>query len=275
MNMVRTVSFCLLLDAAALFAGTSINYEIAPDTVDGGGRRGAGADYTIDDSMTVGGAGASAAYSIASGFAGQLTAGAAVPAPAEIVIEQPAGQNVNDGGTRAFGDVTAGSSRTLTFSIRNAGAASLTGVSVHIDGPDAARFEITSNPSPVVPAASSTLFTVRFTPADAGAKTAALHIASNDSDESPFDITLTGTGRMLNVDFDFNSFRFTGTEGRDLEVSFNTVLGDTYRLLASPSMLPGTWIETGISVNGTGTEETVTLPNLGPSPRLFFRVVSP
>jgi hypothetical protein len=146
---------------------------------------------------------------------------------------------------------------------------------VDIDGPDAAMFEVTNNPSTAVPSASSTLFAVRFTPADAGNKTATLHIASNDSDESPFDIILTGTCRTLSIDFDFNSFRFTGTRGQDLEVKFDTDLGDTYHLLTSPSMLPGSWTDTGISVNGTGTEETVTLPNLGLYPRLFFRVVRP
>jgi hypothetical protein len=40
---------------------------------------------------------------------------------------------------------------------------------------------------------TSTTFTVTFTPSAAGARSAAIHIASNDANESPFDITLTGT----------------------------------------------------------------------------------
>jgi hypothetical protein len=65
---------------------------------------------------------------------------------------------------------------------------------ITIDGADSARFTVTTNPTaPVIPSGSTT-FTVRFAPVDTGVKTAALHIANNDSDENPFDITITGTG---------------------------------------------------------------------------------
>jgi hypothetical protein len=43
----------------------------------------------------------------------------------------------------------------------------------------------------------STTFTVQFSPASPGVKTATLHIANNEADEDPFDIILTGTG--LNI----------------------------------------------------------------------------
>ena len=48
----------------------------------------------------------------------------------------------------------------------------------------------------------TTTFTLRFAPATAGAKTAALHIASNDADENPFDIALTGQALSTTVDTD-------------------------------------------------------------------------
>jgi len=35
---------------------------------------------------------------------------------------------------------------------------------------------------------------VRFTPISVGAKTAALHLSSNDADENPFDLIVTGNG---------------------------------------------------------------------------------
>jgi hypothetical protein len=41
----------------------------------------------------------------------------------------------------------------------------------------------------------ATNFSIRFAPSDAGQKTAALRILSNDSDESPYDVALTGTSR--------------------------------------------------------------------------------
>ena len=115
----------------------------------------------------------------------------------EIVVEQPAGTDLTDGvSTRDFGSVPVTSSSSLTFTIRNIGNADLTGLGIIIDGADASMFTVTASPTaPVVPGASTT-FTVRFAPTTAGAKLAALHIASNDSDENPFDISLTGFGTV-------------------------------------------------------------------------------
>jgi hypothetical protein len=62
----------LLMVAPAVLAGTSANYSLAPDAVDGGGLRGTSANYTLNGSAMVGGAGASAAYTARTGFAGQL-----------------------------------------------------------------------------------------------------------------------------------------------------------------------------------------------------------
>ena len=50
---------------------------------------------------------------------------------------------------------------------------------------------MTANPTTtVVGPGGSTTFTVRFTPSGRGARKATLHLASNDVDESPFDIDL-------------------------------------------------------------------------------------
>jgi len=53
-----------------------------------------------------------------------------------------------------------------------------------------------------VPPGGSTTFSVTFTPATGGARPAALHIASNSADESPFDIALAGTGLVSTQDTD-------------------------------------------------------------------------
>jgi hypothetical protein len=56
-------------------------------------------------------------------------------------------------------------------------------------------FTVTANPiAPVSGSGDSTTFEVTFAPTTAGAKTAILHIASNDADENPFDINLSGIG---------------------------------------------------------------------------------
>ena len=113
----------------------------------------------------------------------------------EIAVEQPPGTSLVDGvSTNYFGSVAVGTNSSLTFTITNSGNANLTGLGITIDGPDSAMFTVTANPTaPVIPSGSTT-FTVRFAPVSAGVKTAALHIANNDSNENPFDITITGTG---------------------------------------------------------------------------------
>ncbi|MCX6854620.1 MAG: choice-of-anchor D domain-containing protein, partial [Verrucomicrobia bacterium] len=116
------------------------------------------------------------------------------PAP-EIAVEQPAGINIVDGSTKDFGSLLLGNSSSLTFTVKNTGNADLTDLTITKDGANAADFTVTASPTaPVTGPSGSTTFAVRFAPGAAGARTAAIHIANNDSDENPFDITLIGTG---------------------------------------------------------------------------------
>ncbi len=125
---------------------------------------------------------------------------AAVP---EIVVEQPALANVTDGGSRSFGSTPLGTPVDLEFTIRNHGTAPLTGLTgITFDGTNASDFTVVATPSATLGAVSgalikSTTFIVRFNPATLGAKTANLHLANNDADEGPFDITLTGTALVI------------------------------------------------------------------------------
>ena len=121
-----------------------------------------------------------------------------VAAGAEIAVEQPVGVDIADGGSKDFGSVMVGNNTSLVFTIKNTGNADLTGLGITIDGADASLFSVTTSPvAPVSGPAGSTTFTVRFAPLSTGLKTAALHIANNDSDENPFDITITGTGSPI------------------------------------------------------------------------------
>jgi PKD repeat protein len=116
------------------------------------------------------------------------------PALPKIVVEQQEGTNIADGGSKDFGPVAVGSNTDITFTIRNTGTADLSGLIIIKDGADAYDFTVTTDPSAPVTPGGSTTFTVRFATTSAGAKTATLHIASNDADKNPFDITLIGTG---------------------------------------------------------------------------------
>jgi hypothetical protein len=77
---------------------------------------------------------------------------------------------------------------------------------------------------------------VRFAPSSGGAKSAALHIASNDSDENPFDLSLTamGTGPLA-VSEVVAAFALEGTRpnpvvGRGFNVTFSLPTSASARL---------------------------------------------
>lgn len=131
----------------------------------------------------------------------------------DIAVEQPAGTGLSDNAdTIAFGTVAPlGSSAPKTFTIINTGAADLTGIIVSKDGSNSADFSVsTTGMSTTLAPAASTTFTVTFTPGAGGDRAAALHIASNDDDESPFDIALNGRGADAgDVDPDWQA----GTDG--------------------------------------------------------------
>lgn len=120
----------------------------------------------------------------------------AAPLLPDIEVQQPAGTNLPDAATtNDFGTgLVLTTNLTKTFIITNSGATNLTGLVVTKDGTHAADF-IVSNPGNTnLPVNSSTTFSVSFAPGAVGNRTAAIHIASNDPDENPFDIALTGTG---------------------------------------------------------------------------------
>jgi thiol-disulfide isomerase/thioredoxin len=119
------------------------------------------------------------------------------PAPLtspEIAVEQPVGTGIADGGTKDFGTVTVGSNASITFTLKNTGTASLSITSITRDGSDASSFTIASKAAALVSPSGSTTLMMRFAPTSAGRKTAVLHIVNNDTNESPYDITLTGAG---------------------------------------------------------------------------------
>jgi hypothetical protein len=117
----------------------------------------------------------------------------------EIVVEQGVGLT-SGAATVDFGGAVVGGSSQRTFTIRNFGNQNLTGLAVTMDGPNAADFTLTASPAGTLNPGSSTTFTLRFSPATAGTRRAVLHIASNDADENPFNITLTGSGVLSPVE---------------------------------------------------------------------------
>lgn len=101
----------------------------------------------------------------------------------------------NDGSN--FGTVAhISGSVSRTFVIQNTGAATLNlgANAATLSGTHAADFSVTSQPATSVAASNSTSVTVTFDPSAAGARTATLSIANDDSDENPYDFALSGAG---------------------------------------------------------------------------------
>ena len=126
-----------------------------------------------------------------------LTGSAFVNVP-EIAVQQPAGSNLVDGtAKKSFGTVVVGKSgKAKTFTIRNLGSAPLTGLALTKNGKHAKDFIVTAPAATTLAPGASTTFKVTFKPKAKGTRTAAIHLKSNDANENPFDIKLTGAGKV-------------------------------------------------------------------------------
>ncbi|MBV6499235.1 MAG: hypothetical protein CJBNEKGG_01686 [Prosthecobacter sp.] len=118
----------------------------------------------------------------------------------DITVEQPSGSALSDGSSEvSFGKVNIAVSRMLTFLVRNDGLTELSGLSVSVDGAQASSFIATPPLANSLQPGAATTFTVTFAPGTTGWKSAALHVASNDPNETPFDIPLSGTGGIPDI----------------------------------------------------------------------------
>jgi nitrous oxidase accessory protein NosD len=133
-----------------------------------------------------------------------LASGGTIYAP-DIAVEQPAANDLTDGiSTVDFSRTYLNTTKDLVFTVRNAGTVTLTNIAASIDGMDAADFTFVSTPATTLAPSASSTFTVRFSPTVAGTKSAALHITSNDGNETPFDIALSGRGAISSAALAFD-----------------------------------------------------------------------
>jgi predicted outer membrane repeat protein len=116
----------------------------------------------------------------------------------DISVEQPAGTILVNGAV-AGKDFSALAGVPTTFVIKNLGSLNLTKLAITGDGVDIDSFKFTQPTTTVLGAGGTTSFTVTFTPTATGMRNAALHIASNDPDENPFDINLKGASLLPDI----------------------------------------------------------------------------
>lgn len=93
-----------------------------------------------------------------------------------------------------FGPAITGTPVTKTFTIYNTGTDNLTVGAITI--PDATNFSYTNPLSTTIASGGNTTFTITFTPASTGTKNTTFSIVTNDSDENPYNFSITGTGSI-------------------------------------------------------------------------------
>jgi len=196
----------------------------------------------------------------------------------EISIEQPAGSGVADGGSRDFGSMVVGGSRKLTFGIANTGTSGLTGLSAVISGAHAADFVVSSAPSAMVASGGGTTFAVDFVPSGAGVRGAVLRVLSNDADENPYEIHLTGMGVAV-PEIIVHQPSGSGLKDGVTRKSFGTAMvGGTGRSRTFTIINSGTAKLTGLKITRSGRDmkdfviSTLSKTQLGPGGRISFRV---
>lgn len=133
----------------------------------------------------------------------------------EIAVEQPVTNNLTDGvGILDFGGLKVGNDVTRVFTVKNTGTATLTGIAVTLTGANAGTdFGVTVAPPASLAPGGSTTFNITFIPAALGTRTATIQVASNDADENPFDIAITGAGLTSSQDWRQIYFGTTANSG--------------------------------------------------------------
>ncbi len=134
--------------------------------------------------------------------------------------------------------------KTITLLNRGNGTLSIHGVSISPSG----AFSVNTQPAATLAAGAQTSFNVTFRPAASGSFTATLSITSNDPDENPYQITLTGSGTATSADDHGNTLA-------------------TATMVARPSLTPGV-IHSGTDIDvfrfTLTSQRSVTLRTTGP-----------
>lgn len=123
------------------------------------------------------------------------------PLPAEIVVENAAGQALEENAITEIGGTTGQRPATQTFTVRNNGQTDLTGTQITITG-GAPEFAVVSQPAGVIPGGGTSTFTISLLPSSDGAKAGTFLVESSDRYRNPIPFGVKGTGFTLSsVDF--------------------------------------------------------------------------
>lgn len=163
----------------------------------------------------------------------------------EINIKQNV-TNITNGSTYNFGSHKISTDTDIVFTVLNTGTDELAVTTpLTISGADAEQFSIVTQPDAAVIAGGSTAFTVRFTPADTGTKTAVINIFNNVSNKSPYTLVIKGTG--------------TETEPTETTTTVTTTTTTTTTLVTTQTVAISGFTGGSLTVDNRGVVEDAVL----------------
>jgi hypothetical protein len=182
-----------------------------------------------------------------------VTAKATKRAP-EIDVQR-GGRSLRDGkGSLLYGSVSKPTE--ITFTIRNVGSAPLRNLKVQVKGKHPSDFKVTQQPKARISPKAKTRFKVRFAPRRSGERRAQLRVVSNDANENPFRINVSGSKKVTppppvsNWTGDWDTYAGYNSTGKMLLFQDGTTVTGFYskangRITATVqgNTLVGTWSE--------------------------------
>ncbi len=128
-------------------------------------------------------------------FQGVSVSAPVIPSTPEIGVQLGTTALTDGKSTTSFGTVKVGKKGAAkTYTIKNSGNAVLSGLGVTIIGPHRKDFLLAPPAKNSLAGGASIPFKITFKPGAKGPRTATIQIKSNDANESPFDIKVSGTG---------------------------------------------------------------------------------
>lgn len=162
---------------------------------------------------------------------GMVLTGFPITPKPEIEIEAQ-GIELTDGGTLNFGNVGQGSSNPVFVTLRNRGTSDLKVDAVTFSG--SGFYGLLTQPT--IAPNGETGFYVFFQPNSAGAASGTLQITSNDADESPFDITLSGSAYPVGqVDTAFDPGVTGDVQAISVQPDGKVIVGGSFVQVAGPT----------------------------------------
>ena len=194
------------------------------------------------------------------GLLANVSSGSAT-APEIAVTESAA--NVADGGSLSFGTTAFGTPVTKTFTVANSGTANLTLSNLTVPS----GFSIAANfGTTTVTPSNSTTFQITMSAAAAGSPSGTLSFDNNDSDEAPYNFTISGTVNPPPAPTvtGVNSTTANGAYGVGGAISIQVSFSANVDVTGGPPTLELNSGGTASYFSGTGTSTLTFNYNVGP-----------